>query len=98
MRKSSEKNKILFDRLVAEIDLPLLDTEIERQIGLAIEKKLTTNPELYGEPLRGKLKGYWKLRVRDWRVVYKIGNKETFILGIRHRTRIYDILQKRIQK
>jgi hypothetical protein len=29
-------------------------------------------PQEYGTPLRKTLKGYWKLRVGDYRVVYKI--------------------------
>ncbi len=95
MKKSGE-NKLNYDKLVMEVDIPLLDNSVQKQINSAIEKKLVTFPEIYGEPLRGKLSGYWKLRVGDWRVVYLIGDNEVFILGIRHRSRIYKVIQKRI--
>ncbi|MDP2957969.1 MAG: hypothetical protein Q8N53_16190, partial [Longimicrobiales bacterium] len=36
----------------------------------AIAKKLTMDPERYGSPLRRDLVGYFKLAVRQWRVVY----------------------------
>jgi mRNA interferase RelE/StbE len=35
------------------------------------------------------LKGYWKLRVGDWRVIYKIQCKTLTILRIGHRREIY---------
>lgn len=95
MKKSGE-NKLHYDRLVMEVDIPLLDNSVQKQISSAIEKKLITSPEIYGQPLRGKLSGYWKLRVGDWRVVYSIGNNEVFILGIRHRSKIYEIIKNRI--
>jgi mRNA interferase RelE/StbE len=49
----------------------------------------------YGEPLRKTLKGYWKLRVGDCRVVYKIVKNEIWILGITHRKKVYDEVDKR---
>ncbi len=38
----------------------------------AIQRKLTREPELYGEPLRKDLKGYFKLVVGQWRVIYHV--------------------------
>lgn len=97
MRKSGA-NKLRYDRLVLVEDVPLLDHSVRQQIDSAIARKLTTHPELYGRPLRGRLKGFWKLRVRDWRVVYVIGEGEIFIMGIRHRTNIYGVMEKRLKK
>ena len=94
--KKSGGNKLNYDRLVIEVDIPLLDNSVQKQISSAIEKKLVASPEIYGEPLRGKLSGYWKLRVGDWRIVYSIGSNEVFILGIRHRSKIYEVIQKRV--
>ncbi|MFN3476352.1 MAG: type II toxin-antitoxin system RelE family toxin [Candidatus Methylomirabilales bacterium] len=49
----------------------------------------------YGSPLRGTLKGYWKLRIGDYRVVGKIVGSEVWIFGVLHRKRIYeDVLQR----
>ena len=52
-------------------------------------------PQQYGEPLRKTLKGYWKLRVGDYRVVFKVVGAEVRILGIGHRKHVYDAITKR---
>ncbi|MEW6096323.1 MAG: type II toxin-antitoxin system RelE/ParE family toxin, partial [bacterium] len=41
------------------------------RIRKAIEQRLATDPVKYGEPLRRSLQGYRKLRVGDYRVIYK---------------------------
>ncbi len=70
---------------VRKVDLPLLDEKIKTQIRTAIEKRLQTAPQDYGEPLRKTLKGYWKLRIGNYRIVYKINGSEVLILGVCHR-------------
>jgi mRNA interferase RelE/StbE len=52
-------------------------------------------PHQYGETLRKTLKGYWKLRVGDYRVVYKIAGNEVWILGIMDRKEVYEKIGKR---
>lgn len=52
--------------------------------------------EKYGKPLRGSLKGYWKLRVGDIRVVFRIVKNEVEILGIIHRKMVYEKIIKRL--
>jgi mRNA interferase RelE/StbE len=80
---------------VKSIDIPLLDTKLKTRIRNAIEKRLTTAPHLYGEPLRKTLRGYWKLRVGDYRVIFKIMKEEVWILGIIHRKKVYEAIEKR---
>ena len=70
-------------------DLPLIDRRTKDRIRKAIEERLQTAPHDYGEPLRKSLKGYWKLRVGDYRVVFKVIETEVWILGIRHRKSAY---------
>ena len=70
-------------------DLPLIDQKTKNRIRKAIEERLQTAPQDYGVPLRKSLKGYWKLRVGDYRVVFKVIESEVWILGIRHRKSIY---------
>ena len=77
-------------------DLPLIDRKMRDRIRKAIEERLQTLPHEYGEPLRKTLKGYWKLRVGDYRVVFKIMKSEVWILGIRHRKEIYKDIDKRM--
>jgi mRNA interferase RelE/StbE len=43
------------------------------------------------EPLSGKLKGTYKLRIGDWRVVYTIEGKIIVVQSIGHRSEIYRI-------
>ena len=54
-----------------------------------------TNPDRYGAPLRGSLHGYWKLRIGDYRAVFRIAGDEIIILAILHRSRVYEIAAKR---
>ena len=75
-------------------DLPRLDNKTKERIKKAIETRLTIAPQDYGKPLRKTLKGYWKLRVGDYRIVFKIGSKEILILGIMHRKDVYSIIEK----
>jgi mRNA interferase RelE/StbE len=77
-------------------DLTCIDRKMKDRIRRAIEERLQTLPHEYGEPLRKTLKGYWKLRVGDYRVVFKIIKSEVWILGIRHRKEIYKDIEKRM--
>lgn len=77
-------------------DIPLLDAKMRIRIKNAIETRLSTAPHQYGEPLRKTLHGYWKLRVGDYRVVFKIADNEVRILGIIHRKKVYDAIEKRL--
>ena len=70
-------------------DLPLIDQRTKERIRKAIEEPLQTAPHDYGKPLRKSLKGYWKLRVGDYRVVFRVIESEVWILGIRHRKSVY---------
>lgn len=80
---------------VKSIDLPLLNAKLIIRLKNAIESRLMTAPHLYGEPLRKTLRGYWKLRVGDYRVVFKIVDEEVWVLGIIHRKRVYEEIRKR---
>ena len=89
--------KILYHKDVKHIDLPKVSKEAKIRIRKAIEERLLTKPERYGIPLRGTLKGYWKLRVGNYRIVYKIEKSTIIILGIRHRKDIYKEVIKRFK-
>ena len=80
---------------VKNIDIPLIDLRTEKRIKKAIETRLITAPHQYGEPLRKTLKGYWKLRVGDYRVVFKMVKSEIWVLGIIHRKNVYEKIKKR---
>jgi len=77
-------------------DLSKIDERLKRRIGTALEKRTLTAPEKYGEPLRRSLKGFWKMRVGDYRVVYKVSGRDLLILAIVHRKKAYEVAEKRI--
>ena len=80
---------------VKKMDLPKIDSKNKAMIKKAIEERLAIGPGLYGKPLRRTLKGYWKLRVGEYRVVFKIVGRKIFILGIIHRKDIYPQVTRR---
>lgn len=62
----------------------------------AIEDRLGRDPARYGERLRQSLRGYWKLRVGDYRVVYEILGQEVRVYGVMHRRHVYTRLARRL--
>ena len=87
--------KLSYHPDVKKVDLPKIDAKAKAMIRRAIEERLVTHPEIYGKPLQRTLKGYWKLRVGDYRVVFKISGDEIHILGIIHRKEVYERIEKR---
>ena len=74
--------EILYHPDVPAKDLPRISAADKQRIRRAIEQKLAFFPQEFGEPLRHTLKGYWKLRVGDWRVIYKIHSQMITIFRI----------------
>jgi len=87
--------KLSYHPDVKKIDLPKIDNHNKKIIKSAIEGRLALQPEVYGKPLQRTLKGYWKLRVGDFRVVFKIIGDEILILAVMHRKNIYPKVKKR---
>lgn len=81
---------------VAEEDVAEIPENLRQRIARSIEARLTTEPDRYGLPLRGSLRGYWKLRVGDYRVVFKIAGSEVWILSILHRREVYEAVATRL--
>jgi mRNA interferase RelE/StbE len=88
---------IIYHPDVKKNDLPKIDARNKSMIKRAIEERLTNNPEVYGKPLRRSLKGYWKLRVGDYRVVFKISGDDIRILAIIDRKAVYQQSEKRVK-
>ena len=53
--------------------------------------KNTDNPKLYGKALTGNLKGLWRYRIIDYRLIVDIQDEELVIVAIdfEHRSKIY---------
>ena len=90
--------KLFYHPKVKEDDLPSIDSSVKKRIFTTIKSRLTTEPQKYGKPLRKPLLRYWKLRIGDYRVVYKIVKNEVWVLAILHRERIYPLAIKRLRK
>ncbi|MBI4975036.1 MAG: type II toxin-antitoxin system RelE/ParE family toxin [Candidatus Omnitrophica bacterium] len=93
---------IVIHRYVLSEDFKGIDPHSRRIILKSIHKKLSQDPERYGSPLSGEYKGYWKLRVGDFRVVYRIVKDKVLVvvikIGIRRDDRIYRELIHRLKK
>jgi len=91
--------RVLYLPQVRDQDLSALDPPIRKRLQRAIEQKLASNPERFGEPLRGPFARYRKLRVGDYRVVYRVRRKEVEVLVIMigHRREVYLELAKRLR-
>jgi mRNA interferase RelE/StbE len=70
-------------------DLADLPKNIKDRIQRAIEERLMKDPVKYGNPLRKSLRGYRKLRVGDYRIIYRIEERNIFVFKIGHRKEIY---------
>jgi mRNA interferase RelE/StbE len=79
------------DRVVSE-DLPNVPPAMRSRIRAAIEQRLVVDPISYGKPLRYTLRGHRRLRVGDWRVVYRVDATQqiVFVVAIDHRKDVYE--------
>lgn len=61
-------------------------------IKTAIESRLAVDPIGMGKPLRYSLKGHRRLRVSDYRIVYRIDmlKNTVIIVAIKHRKYVYE--------
>lgn len=92
----SEKEYTLeYDWFAVHKDIPRLDSFWRVEIQAVIADKLTRHPEVFGKPLRQSLVGWRSLRIGDYRVVFQI-RRNVYILGIIHRSEVYEEVEKRL--
>ena len=82
--------EIIYHPDVPAKDLPRIASDVKLRIKKSIEEKLGSAPQEFGAPLRRTLKGYWKLRVGDYRVIYKVEKRTVIIFRIGHRRKVYE--------
>ena len=94
--------QIKIHRLVLESDFKNIPFLQQKFILNAVQKKLSLDPQAYGKPLRGEFSRYWRLRVEDYRVIYRILHEEVLVLvvkvGIRKDDRVYQEFFSRLRK
>ena len=88
--------EIFYATKVVKDDIPKISGLYRNRIKTAIEIKLVNEPDLYGKPLRKSLRGYFKLRVGDYRIVFRIEKSKVKIFAIAHRRIVYEIVQRRV--
>lgn len=51
-----------------------------------------TDPEQFGKPLRGELKGFWRYRVRDYRLLCRLEKNILIVVvvAVGHRSTVYE--------
>jgi len=82
--------KIEYLDSVVKKDIAALPKSAKALIKEAIETRLTLDPIGFGKPLRYSLKGHRRLRVSDYRVVYRIENDTVIVVAIKHRKDVYE--------
>jgi mRNA interferase RelE/StbE len=88
--------EVIYHKKVVEEDISRIARSWRDKIRDAIEEKLTTSPDFFGKPLRRSLKGYRKLRVGDYRIVFRIQGMKVLILAILHRSTVYEEVEGRV--
>jgi len=81
---------IIYAEDVVAKDIPALPKTMKNRIQAATETRLKVDPVAFGKPLRFTLKGHRRLRVGDWRLVYRIDGRIVRVVGIKHRSQIYE--------
>jgi len=85
--------KIEYDPRV-EKDLKAIDRAMQREILDYIDTRIATeeDPRRFGKPLRHELRGLWRYRVRDYRIICEIREESdvVFVVTIKHRSIVYD--------
>ena len=87
--------RIVYHPAVVSEDISKLSATWKLKIRRVIERRLTSQPDLYGKPLRKSLKGYRKLRVGDYGI-FRIDDDEVKGLMIAHRAIVYTRVHKRL--
>jgi mRNA interferase RelE/StbE len=74
-------------------ELKKIDARAQRNIVRFLREKIATedDPRRFGDPLRKDLKGLWKYRIGDYRIICSIEDKSVVVLVVRvgHRRSVY---------
>lgn len=90
MTLGAKPYEVEYLKVVVKDDILSLPIKIRNIIKKAIEERLFSDPIAFGKPLRYSLKGHRRLRVGNYRVVYRIAGKRVIIVAIKHRKEVYD--------
>ena len=94
MKTLGVKFSVVYLSQVVKKDIPSIPSPYKNTIRKAIEEKLTSDPLGYSRPLKGNLKGLYRLRVGDYRIAFLLDEEAqtVTITAIKHRGKIYQDL------
>lgn len=77
---------------VVKNHIPALSSGAKQLIKRAVEERLMINPIGFGKPLQYSLKGHRRLRVSNYRIIYRIEAQTStvVIIAIKHRKDVYE--------
>ena len=57
----------------------------------AVVTRLEAWPNVSGaKALRGEWKGHWRIRMGDWRVIFKVVRPDLIVMRVAHRSVVYE--------
>lgn len=78
----------------AKRDLRDLGPSVSRDVRDFLEKRVkgSDDPALFGKPLRGALRGFWRYRVKDHRILCRLEGRVLIVvvIAVGHRSTVYD--------
>ena len=87
---------LAYERRVVKEDIPRLGSN-KKRVSEAVLSKLSSRPEVFGCALAGQLKGFYKLRVGPYRVIFLIEGEFVRIFKIGHRSSVYKEVMERVK-
>ncbi|MDI6756739.1 MAG: type II toxin-antitoxin system RelE/ParE family toxin [Endomicrobiia bacterium] len=87
---------VVYHPKVKTRDIPAVSPPDRAPLRSAIENRLLADPFRYGLPLKRGLKGYRKLRVGDYRIIYYVSGNEIRVVVIGHRKDVYQRTTRRV--
>lgn len=94
--------QVQIHKLVMAEDFKRINKHDQLVILETINKKLSVDPEGYGEGLKHSLKGFWKLKISHYRVIYRVEKEKVLVfvfkVGLRLDQEVYKEMLSRLNK
>lgn len=92
IKPGNKPYKVEYLESVVKEDIPTLPKTMRELIKRAIETRLTVEPIGLGKPLRYSFIGHRRIRVGNYRIVYRVDVKTNVvtIVFIKHRKDVYE--------
>lgn len=87
---------LIYEKHVVKEDIPRLGSS-KKRVSEILLHKLSSHPEVFGHSLGGQLKGFYKLRVGPYRIIFLIEGNFVRIFKIGHRSTVYKEVMERVK-